>query len=170
MTRAGKILEALAYHGSDNTIEGWFRSWSKSTNSYGLFGNVSVERRGVFFSKNRKLSQQYGKNVHRYRLDIRKTCVITSAILDKFKRALTHDRQRDGGRDMALDIKYMNHTWELFDDELGDVFVDWLIMQGYDSAQFEETFNNVSGTTIVVFDPKKIYQVDDNPRQKLIWK
>lgn len=161
--RYHQLIESkiVAYHGStqDNVV---FDPTHLGNNSH-TFGHYNAKRTGVFFSDNPRFSAMYGK-VQKYQLNITSTATDLTELA--FRAASEFDAFDQTQREMWLAFmgisrNYGRDLWQLFEDEVGDFFVPWLVDQGYDSARFEEYNEDDNGTehrsiTTVVFDPSKI--------------
>lgn len=153
----------LAYHGSKQT-DVVFEPSHIGDNSH-TFGNYQSKRTGVFFSDNPEFSAMYG-TVQQYRLNLTNTA--TDLLELAYRASMTLDAFHPDQRPLWIDVvgitRSSGREWQLFDDEIGDFFVPWLIEQGYDSAQFVEYNEDDDGqehrsVTTVVFDPSKIQRV-----------
>jgi len=162
-----RLLELIAYHGNDqdNPEFAHSRMGTISTN----FSTGKILRFGSFFTNNPDFAaiygnvQEYDLNVHNIATDLRNLAYDFSLELD------AHDPDQRTTWIYATGIarSTADDLWELFDGDLGEVFVPWLIDQGHDSAQFEEWDTNNDGEeikslTTVVFDPRNIKQIDIN--------
>jgi hypothetical protein len=154
--------KVMAYHGSkqDSVI---FDPTHLGDNSH-TFGNYNAKRTGIFFSDNPEYSAMYGE-VQKYHLNIQNTA--TNLLEYAFRVASELDAHDSNERPLWLsfmNISRGSSSWELFEDDVGDLFVPWLVDNGYDSAQFEEYTEDDDGTehrsiTTVVFDPSKIKRI-----------
>lgn len=150
------VIETItAYHGSTKEFD-TFNSVGSGVN-FSDFGNEQVDRHGIFFSLSPDFSKSYGK-VQAYELNIQNTVNIDVRVefTDWFVRYVEEVEP-----DLARDVAYIHNygpKWELFDDEIGELFSAWVQNKGYDSVQFWED----GAETIVVFDPSLIRPKDNS--------
>lgn len=163
MAKASDLLRRLnesveAYHASNSKEPiTHFNPIGKSTNSF-TFGSADVERTGIFFTDNPEFAKSYAPNVFRYTLDIHKIAEMSMSLMLDFAETLDPFGPQ---RDIWTWAKNLQYFWQAFDNEIGQVFVNWLKQEGYDSATFTEeteleSGEYVEGRTYVVFDPAKI--------------
>lgn len=164
-TTSNRLFEdtVVAYHGSKQQ-DVVFEPTHLGDNSH-TFGNYQSKRTGVFFSDNPEFSAMYG-TVQQYRLNLTNTA--TDLLELAYRASMTLDAFHPDQRPLWIDVvgitRSSGREWQLFDDEVGDFFVPWLIEQGYDSAQFVEYNEDDHGqehrsVTTVVFDPSRIQRV-----------
>jgi len=158
-----KIFEVVAYHGRRGNMRG-FDTKHVGQNST-TFSEYKSTRYGSFFTDNPKFADIYGE-VDKYDLRIQKTAKIDDALLTKFydfAENLYDNTEIDRG--LFMDIREIIqgnwNIWQLFEDDVGEIFVKWLKMNGYDSATYKEFLEDENGkelssNTIVVFNPSKI--------------
>jgi hypothetical protein len=162
-----RLLELIAYHGSPSSDPQF--AYSRMGDVGTTFGNFQTNRVGSFFSNNPEFAAMYG-DVKQYDLNVHNTATDLRNIAFNFQMELdAHDPVQ---RPIWIHVSGItrstgNDLWELFDDDLGEMFVPWLIKQGYDSAQFEEWGETDQGEEVeslntVVFDPKNIKQMAVN--------
>lgn len=153
------------YHGSNSKFD-LPTLGNKGTNSYGILGNYSVDRHGIFFSDSKEFANQFGKHVNKFKVNINNPLEVTRDVMLDFLETIDAFDERD----LWLAVKYIRHAWQLFDGTVGERFVKWVLSQGYDSVTFEETVESpddteFSGYTYVIFDNKKVtgrVSSDDN--------
>lgn len=158
-----KLAEIIAYHGRKNP-NGKFTKTHAGSNT-NTFGSFKSTRYGTFFSDNPKFSELYG-HVRKYEID--DSNIVGPELLNELasKAAKELDYNDPDQKELATSIGYIagssnGNEWELFEDELGEYFVPWLIKHGYSGAQFVEYNDGPDGKirslTTVVFDPKIIH-------------
>jgi hypothetical protein len=164
MRRLITLCEAIGYHGSSEANP-TFTASHTGHNSH-TFGGYSSTRHGIFFSNNRKVSALYGQ-VGRYRLNIRHTLDLHNDknVLWDFTQSLDpHDPTE---RPIWLEATATfrdNKYWQLFEDDVGERLVPYLMQRGFDSARFIEYIpddddGEVKSRTTVVFDPAKVQRL-----------
>lgn len=152
------------YHGSSNASPQFSASHTGENSS--TFGAYHSFRTGIFFSNNAKFAAMYG-TVGEYTLTLRKTINVDNRDV-AFKFAQTLDAHDPDQRPIWIDAMSVSReqwsVWQLFEEDLGEAFVPWLIQQGYDSASFTEYNEDDDGKerrskTTVVFDPSMVSKV-----------
>ena len=144
------------YHGSNSKFD-LPTLGNKGTNSYGILGDESVDRHGIFFSDSKEFANQFGKHVNKFKVNINNPLELTRDVRLDFLETIDAFDERE----LWLAVKYIRHEWQLFDGTVGERFVKWVLSQGYDSVIFEETVESpdgteFSGSTYVIFDNKKV--------------
>lgn len=160
---AGKPL--VLYH-STNADTNVLRGGQKTTNNYGLLGDVEVTRSGVFLTPDREFSQEYlregaGQNVMPVYAKIENALDLRSGLSERDEAALEA---------AGVNVRYVinaQNTWELFDnaDDGTNDFVEGLRRAGYDGAIFRESSpsgETAGGTTYVAFNPEQIKSATGN--------
>ena len=157
-------LDERAFHGSSEANPR-FEPRHRGTNST-VFGTYHTDRTGIFFSSNSEFAALYG-NVQEYELSV-------SFTLDLNDRNIVYDfiegdlKLFGDDRGLWIDARNVLHgtwpVWHMFEGELGERFVQWLMSKGYDSARYQEYNEDDDGVeheseTFVVFDPKKVTRV-----------
>jgi hypothetical protein len=152
------------YHGTDSIFDpSDFRNQSESINST-ILGPISVTRNGIFLTDNPELAKDYGSNVMNLKADVKNTANLTRNLRLDFVDSLDPWTERD----LWLLAKNTLHDWQLFDNEVGARFVQWLKNQGYDSAILtEENDSGVSGKVLVVFDANNIKKASSFLHKKI---
>ena len=164
MRYANLLKELRGYHGTDEPKI--FQKTHTGTNSH-VFGNFTTTRTGTFFSDNSEFAKIYGNHVKDFELNLDNVATDLGNLAYNF---WTEGEENGVDRDILLlarEVVYggAQDSWHLFEDELGEHFVSWLIEKGYDGAMFEEYLENddgeeISGTTYVVFDPIDIIPIN----------
>ena len=157
-TKRGRKI--TRYHGSRELKEpiDKFKRKGKSYVSFGpLLADFEVKRHGIFFTNKESFAKQFGI-VHKYEIRVKNTIILTDYIKDKFADSIGAWSK---DREMWIRVKYGRKNWGMFDGELGERFIKWLIEKGYDSVEFEEYADiegkrEMSAITTVVFDPCRI--------------
>ena len=147
------------FHGTDKSFD--LRDMSevnKSTNSTAI-GWYDVTRHGIFLTNNENFAKQYGKNILSLTVDIKNPALINEDIQYDFVSTLDPFQERE----LWLQAKHAQKTWNLFDGDVGERFVNFLKQKGYDGAIFEdmitqENGEEVEGTTYVAFSRNQIKQ------------
>lgn len=144
------------YHGSDSEFDRP-KLGHKGINSFGILGQYSTNRFGIFFSDSKEFANQYGNHVNEFYVKLENPLELTREIQLDFLETIDAFDDRENW----LNVKYIKHQWQLFDNPIGKIFVSWLIDNGYDSAVFNETVEastgeELSGNTYVVFDNAQV--------------
>ena len=160
-----RISEVIAFHGTEKPKI--FTKQHAGNNSH-TFGAYNSTRYGTFFSDNREFAKIYGNHVRDFKLNINNIADNLPELAYRYYNE-DPDNLRETDRSLWLDFRNVRNEWMLFEDDMGEIFVPWLIEQGYDGAKFEEWHevesNEISGTTYVVFDPVNIIPI--NRRKQL---
>jgi len=147
--------ESILYRGSNSQN---IPNVSNSKN-YGMLGNESnTTRHGIFLSDNKEFAQNFGQ-VTKYQMDTNNTLDMHNKqnwnLLDEFEAiAIKHNPELEKEFSDAS-FEY----WSYFDDEIGELFKNFLQSKGYDSATFPETFENTTGNTFVIFNTNGITSI-----------
>lgn len=161
------LRELKAYHGSNRDSVGFDVSHT-GDNSH-TFGEYKSTRYGTFFTDNKKVASEYGIPLE-YELNINNTLKLDSKegmeILWKFIELMM-----ESNREVYLDASnvYSGHwsLWQLFEEDLGKHFTEFLSREGFDSVAFEEETTSgddfIEGRTTVVFNPSRI--IKNNQRE-----
>lgn len=157
-----KISQSELFHGTneDTNPTGWSSSY-ESKNDFGILGLIGTTRHGIFLTDNQDFAKQYGSKILKFKPNFQNTAILDDReLINDFTETL--DPYSD--RDTWLLAKYQRKIWMFFENELGLKFTNWLVKQGYDSAQFSEYASSdsgeeVQGTTTVVFDPSLLQPV-----------
>lgn len=144
------------YHGSDSEFDRP-KLGHKGINSFGILGQYSTNRFGIFFSDSKEFANQYGKHVNEFYVKLENPLELTRDVRLDFLETIDAFDERE----LWLAVKYIRQEWQLFDGTVGERFVKWVLSQGYDSAVFEETVETstgeeLSGNTYVVFDDAQV--------------
>lgn len=149
----------VLYH-STNADTDTLRPGQKSSNNYGILGDVEVTRAGVFMTPNIDFSQEYlrddaGQNVMPLYAKIENPLDLRSGLSQEDEAAL-----EAAGLNTRYVLNIQNY-WELFDnaDDGSNEFVDGLKRAGYDGAIFREdspSGDTAGGVTYVAFSPEQI--------------
>lgn len=157
------LTEAVkAYHGSSEKNPN-FRIGHTGYNTH-TFGGYTSKRYGVFFSTNPKFAAIYGE-VGEYRLNLRRTLNLEKdrgKTIHEFIESL--DPFDPTERPIWMTAKYIRNVWQMFEDDVGKRFVEFLKELGYDSASFieyneDDNGKEIKSNTIVVLDPSKIKKI-----------
>lgn len=163
--RLSHLLEGIkVYHGSRSN-HGRFSIGHTGHNSH-TFGEFTSTRYGVFFTTNKKVAELYG-NVDRYELSVTPKEIAdldNTNIIWHFVHTFLHDSESD----LYNEARYLAHTWQYFEDDVGKEFHQYLKDQGYKAAVFEEEIpdddgNPLSSKTFVLLD---LHYVRRNPDPK----
>jgi hypothetical protein len=164
-TNKSYIAETIiGYHGSSESSPVFARTHT-GHNSH-TFGAYDSNRTGAFFTDNPEFAAMYGV-VGKYRLLVKNTCI--DCLEQAYDFSETLDAFSPAERSLWLDIRRIRTTgkvWQLFENDIGEAFVRWLIEQGFDSAQFDDwTDEDEDGVehdsvTTVVFDPTNITRIN----------
>ena len=165
-TDANEFIEnqqgLVLYHGTNNEFDIQnIKTNNESYVNFGLLGNVSVNRHGIFFSDNKEFSKQFGENILTCHVVINNPAHMSDALINSFVDTIDPWKERE----LWIEAKNARHDWQYFDEGLGERFVQWLKSEGYDGAVFEEEteLDNgdwATGNTYVVFDPSQVKTID----------
>lgn len=142
----------VVYHGTNAEFDTFKKMKGKT---YTFLSEIEVERQGFFFTENRDVAQNIGKNV--MPVYLKSTNIFDldnnyhSDFMKKFYKQL-EDSQ-------AEYLEYgASEPWEFFDGKTGKAFTKYLQESGYDGATFEETPYEDAETikTNVVFNSNQI--------------
>jgi hypothetical protein len=149
----------LLYHSTNADITE-FETGRETTNNFGLFGNVTVTRAGIFASPNLQFSQDYlrdgpGGNVMPVYMALQNPLDLRNGLTEADESTL-----EAAGLSPSF-INTVKNDWSLFDndDDGKNEFVDALKRAGYDGAIIEEdspTGETEGGDTYIAFDPTQI--------------
>ena len=146
--------DQFLYHGTNNEFnpQNW-RSVNDSTNTT-TFALVKTTRYGIFLTNNQNFAKEFGSKIIKVKANLQNTAILNKELKSNFVNSIDPYSERE----LWLLAKYSQHSWGLFENAVGEKFVQWLKNEGYDSATFDETIpineSEVEGTTIVVFNPK----------------
>ncbi len=147
------------YHSTNGDIT-HFELNRKSTNNFGILGDVETTRAGIFLTEDVGFSEEYlregdGQNVMPLYLNTQNPLDLRNGITEQLERSL---------EEAGINVRYVHNAqtyWELFDndDEGQNDFVDALKKAGYDGAIFSEdrpSGEGRPGVTFVAFSPEQI--------------
>ena len=151
--KALDIVEGVAdvpdvvYHGSDTTFDKFkqMRGYVSTPIS-----SEDVRRTGFFFTPDKEMAREFGKNVASVRLHVDHVANLTDDGLDN---SIAQKWEDDGH-----EWDGWKAAWEMFDGNEGEEFVRFLQKNGYDGVVFTEpeAGEGRSGLAYVVFDSKDI--------------
>lgn len=155
----------VLYH-STNADVAAFKTGVRTTNNYGLLGDVEVSRAGVFLTPDLEFSQEYlrsgaGQNVMPLYARIENPLDLRTGLSVGDEAELEK---------AGVNTRYINSVqnyWELFDneDDGSNAFVDGLRRAGYDGAIFREdspSGASAGGATYVAFSPNQVKSATGN--------
>lgn len=155
----------VLYHSTNSDIQ-TLKTGVKTTNNYGILGDVELSRGGIFMTPNLEFSQEYlregsGQNVMQLYARIENPIDLRSGLSETDEAALEK---------AGINIRYVTNIqnyWELFDnaDDGSNDFVDGLKRAGYDGAIFREASpggESSGGVTYVAFEPEQIKSATGN--------
>jgi len=138
----------VVYHGTDAEPFDRFKQMGGKVHT--AISSEEVKRTGFFFTPDKTMAKEFGKNVASVRLHVDNVADLTDDGLDNriAKKWEEDGHEWDGWADV----------WEMFDGEEGEEFVAFLQKNGYDGAAFTEPAagEGTSGLAYVVFEPKDI--------------
>ena len=140
----------LVYHFSDNDFTSFKNKNGYNTN---LFSIEKVERHALFFTPDEKFSSQFGRKKYSLFLKIEKLfdftehyyyndiTVVTSELFDEFI-----EFAEENGVELSMEYQSYRgelkikpeHNWKFFDGDIGNIFIIFLKLKGYDGAYFIE--------------------------------
>lgn len=152
----------LLFHSTNNDVS-IFETGRETTNNYGLLGDVTTTRAGIFASSDLDFSQEYlrsgdGQAVMPVFMALQNPIDMREGINGEDLSAVV---EASNGALTQRDFYYLDPSkhWELFDDEFGEKFVAAAKAAGFDGAiMVEESPGGESegGTTYVAFEPTQI--------------
>lgn len=161
----GKGRPLVLYHSTNGDIS-QFETNRESTNSYGILGEMTVRRAGIFMTPDDKFSQEYlrdgaGQNVMQVYAALKRPLDLRTGL-----KASDEQELESAGISTRL-VRNAQNYWELFDsDDSGkNEFVDGLKAAGYDGAIFMEDSpggDSSGGETYVAFDATQIKSATGN--------
>lgn len=149
-----QLLEYITlYHGA---MEHGNRNMGHTGNNSTEFGYYNSKRYGIFLSDNPNFAKIYG-DVKKYGLslspsevpDVENGTLINDFISWADEKNLNH---------VTFFFRHQfNHVWELFEEEIGEAFLQFARENHYKAVKFTEyqeddSGKKVKGTTYVVFD------------------
>ena len=154
----------LLYHSTNADITA-FEPGRETTNNYGILGDVTTSRAGIFASPNADFSQEYirsgdGGNVMPIYMALQNPFDLRDGFSAEMERELS-----DAGVNTRIFYQSGVQQWELFDnDDNGqNVLVDTLKKLGYDGAIiWEENQGGEAQQTYVAFSPEQIKSAAGN--------
>lgn len=150
------------YHGSQSENP-QFVIGHQGNNSSTIGGDYSSKRYGVFLTDNPEFARLYG-TVGEYQINARNILRERDIENEVYSFIDTLDPFGDD-RDVWLSAREvaMGHwsAWQLFENELGERFTRYLLDQGYDAVEFQESNESDDGVdveskTTVVLDPSLV--------------
>ena len=149
----------VLYHSTNGDFDR-FETNRKTTNNYGLLGDVETRRSGIFMTPDKRFSQEYlrdgsGQNVMPVYAAIEQPLDLRQGLSEADERAL------EGAGVSTRYVLNIQNYWELFDnaeDGTND-FVEGLKRAGFDGAIFAEDSpggESAGGATYVAFDSAQI--------------
>lgn len=160
-TAPNTSMEKVWYHGSARENPR-FSIGHTGTNST-VLGDYKSKRYGIFLTDNPEFAALYG-DVRRYRVNV-------SNVLRLPQQQIVLDDLFDSDgfehrHELRAILYGSSPWWLLFEDDLGETVVAFLIDKGFDGALFKESNKDdderdIVSTTLVVFDTHKIRQYND---------
>ena len=144
------------YHGSSNPNIERFHPSSNDGKISTIFGSEKVKRHGIFLTPNKEIASGYAGTtgrVYRTTASIKNPFDMRNGVSERMEQ----DFVKAGGNTRWL---YNDQeTWEKFDGDAGQHFVDTLKKAGYDGVIFHETspHNGQKHETHVAFDSNQIH-------------
>lgn len=136
----GKGRPLVFFHGTNADFDE-FKTQIKSNNNYGLLGDVATTRHAIFVTPNLSFASGYSNNRGDEGANIISVYVKAENPID-LRHGLSEEDEinleRANPDFSARFIHNIQHTWELFDDDMGDNFVAACKKAGYDSARIFE--------------------------------
>lgn len=157
------LFESIkVYHGAE---EHGKRNIGHSGNNSSTFGGYNSKRYGWFFSSNPKFSAIYGEVVP-YEIHLAPKQIINldkSDLVDQFMGWLLEHYPG------LYRFRNINNTWELFEDDLGEVFYEFAKSHNIQAVKFTEyqtdaNDKEIKGTTFVLFN-LNVVRKDPDPSQ-----
>lgn len=155
----------VLYHSTNNDVT-QFETNRETTNSYGILGEMTVRRAGIFLTPDIKFSQEYlrdgaGQNVMQVYAALKNPLDLRAGLTGRDEQVL---------EDAGISTSYVHNVqnyWELFDsaDDGTNDFVDGLKAAGYDGAIFHEDSpggESEGGATYVAFESSQVKSATGN--------
>lgn len=155
----------VLYHSTNNDVT-QFETNRETTNNYGLLGDVTTRRAGIFLTPDLKFSQEYlrggaGQNIMQVYAALKNPLDLRRGISESVEAELEA---------AGVNVRYVNNAqnvWELFDsaDDGTNDFVEGLKAAGYDGAIFREDSpggESEGGTTYVAFESAQVKSATGN--------
>lgn len=168
---AGKKPKVL-YHATTKDFDR-FRVQNQGWVSGSLFGNMQIDRTGIFLAENPKFAEEFIKN-NGTGPEWKENAVIIPVYLsaqypfslldDSLSPMLSDEATVEEFKAHDIDLWsiyrhfYEDKRWELFDGPEGEEFVRNLKVLGYDSAVMREEAHSHGGSEVVwvAFDPSQV--------------
>lgn len=153
------------FHGTRKDFDA-FRTGLKTYNSYGLLGTYETKRSGIFVTADVKFAELFASQPLGNKEE-------APSIVTVYAKA---ERPADLRSFQSIEylvpgiekrfvrwFDYLSETWEAFDDEEGEEFVDELKRLGYDSARIMETDDDKRSVEVwVLFESNQLKAVYGN--------
>lgn len=137
----------VVYHGTDAKFDK-FKQMGGTVSTD--ISTDEVKRTGFFFTPDKVMAKEFGKNVASVKLHVSRVADMTADGMDNTIAKKWEDagHEWDGWADV----------WEMFDGDEGEEFVAFLQKKGYDGVAFTEPAagEGKAGLAYVVFDPEDI--------------
>lgn len=156
----------LLYHSTNGDVS-VFETGRETTNNYGLLGDVTTTRAGIFATPDLAFSQEYlrsgvGQNVMPIYMALQNPVDLRDGVPGAVISEIVANSDLTRG-----DFYHVNagNTWELFDDTFGEKVVAALKAAGYDGAILTEDSpggGSNGGETYVAFGPTQIKSATGN--------
>jgi hypothetical protein len=151
----GEIGGNILYHGSDKVFDEM--KVGQPTKRRMMMGEYDTTSHGMFFTPDKKIAGEYGKNVGEYRVNVKNPLDFrdrkNDAIFNEFDKLIANDPTIDmkPGEPGFSEFMY-------FDGELGKKFTQFIKNKGFDGAKLTETSEFSKGTfdTIVALDNAQV--------------
>jgi hypothetical protein len=155
----------VLYHSTNNDFT-QFETNRETTNSYGILGEVTVRRAGIFLTPDLKFSQDYlrdgdGQNVMQVYAALKRPLDLRAGL------SVADEQAIETAGVSTRYVRNIQNYWELFDsaDDGTNDFVDGLKRAGYDGAIFSEdspSGESEGGTTYVAFESNQVKSATGN--------
>lgn len=159
----GRLSDVL-YHGTDASFDEM--RVGQPTKRRMMMGEYDTTSHGMFFTPDKKIAGEYGKNVGAYEVNVKNPLDFrdrkNDAIFNEFDRLIANDPNIDlkPGDPGFSEFMY-------FDGELGKKFTQFIKNKGFDGAKLTETseFSKGNFDTIVALDNAQVKRHNPNIAQ-----
>jgi hypothetical protein len=147
--------KANAYHGSDKVFDEM--QVGRPTKRRLMFGEYDTTSEGMFFAPDGKVAREFGENVGKYYVDVKKPLVFSDRANDKFFNDFDKSIENVEGIDIKPGESGFSE-WMYLDGELGKRFKAFAKEKGFDGAKIDEAseFTGDNFATTVAFDNDQV--------------
>lgn len=166
----------ICYHHSEKSFNSFMKN--KGYNSSLLAGVKEIQRHGFFFTPNKDFSKRYGKYEYACYLKVENPFNFKEHYFyknDYPQYSELFDEFIEFAEENNIDLEYdyltkslnipPDYNWQFLDDEIGEIFVNFLKSKGYDGVFFTEFYKEDEAKysteiqSIAVFNPNQIKSI-----------